>query len=305
MIVEQKFGNGFTWINIEAEQLRTETSEIQAKYLDSEIITYALDDYERAFMECSLIKGKEVLTIIFNTIDLKQKESYYETVPMTFCLSHDRLITVTRSRNSYMLELLQKYLDRNPDVSPKKFLFAALTLITKQYFNVVSKIDREKDILNRQLREQTTNKRLLAMSDLETGSVYLLTAANQNALVLEQLDVHPSQRFNSEVEKEQLSDALIEAHQLVSMTQLNSQVLSQLSSTFNNILNNNLNENLTGLNIISINLAIIAAITGFFGMNIPLPLTESRSSWLIVIATSVLLWVIIAQILKRVFNLRK
>lgn len=30
MIVEQKFGNGFTWINIEAEQLRTETSEIQA-----------------------------------------------------------------------------------------------------------------------------------------------------------------------------------------------------------------------------------------------------------------------------------
>ncbi|MDF8149823.1 CorA family divalent cation transporter, partial [Listeria monocytogenes] len=79
---------------------------------------------------------------------LKQKESYYETVPMTFCLSHDRLITVTRSRNSYMLELLQKYLDRNPDVSPKKFLFAALTLITKQYFNVVSKIDREKDILN-------------------------------------------------------------------------------------------------------------------------------------------------------------
>ncbi|HGD1614835.1 TPA: magnesium transporter CorA family protein [Streptococcus agalactiae] len=305
MIVEQKFGNGFTWINIEAEQLRTETSEIQAKYLDSEIITYALDDYERAFMEYSHIKGKEVLTIIFNTIDLKQKESYYETVPMTFCLSHDRLITVTRSRNSYMLELLQKYLDRNPDVSPKKFLFAALTLITKQYFNVVSKIDREKDILNRQLREQTTNKRLLAMSDLETGSVYLLTAANQNALVLEQLDVHPSQRFNSEVEKEQLSDALIEAHQLVSMTQLNSQVLSQLSSTFNNVLNNNLNENLTGLNIISINLAIIAAITGFFGMNIPLPLTESRSSWLIVIATSVLLWVIIAQILKRVFNLRK
>lgn len=305
MIVEQKFGNGFTWINIEAEQLRTETSEIQAKYLDSEIITYALDDYEQAFMECSHIKGKEVLTIIFNTIDLKQKESYYETVPMTFCLSHDRLITVTRSRNSYMLELLQKYLDRNPDVSPKKFLFAALTLITKQYFNVVSKIDREKDILNRQLREQTTNKRLLAMSDLETGSVYLLTAANQNALVLEQLDVHPSQRFNSEVEKEQLSDALIEAHQLVSMTQLNSQVLSQLSSTFNNVLNNNLNENLTGLNIISINLAIIAAITGFFGMNIPLPLTESRSSWLIVIATSVLLWVIIAQILKRVFNLRK
>ncbi|HEO1881356.1 TPA: magnesium transporter CorA family protein [Streptococcus agalactiae] len=305
MIVEQKFGNGFTWINIEAEQLRTETSEIQAKYLDSEIITYALDDYERAFMECSHIKGKEVLTIIFNTIDLKQKESYYETVPMTFCLSHDRLITVTRSRNSYMLELLQKYLDRNPDVSPKKFLFAALTLITKQYFNVVSKIDREKDILNRQLREQTTNKRLLAMSDLETGSVYLLTAANQNALVLEQLDVHPSQRFNSEVEKEQLSDALIEAHQLVSMTQLNSQVLSQLSSTFNNVLNNNLNENLTGLNIISINLAIIAAITGFFGMNIPLPLTESRSSWLIVIATSVLLWVIITQILKRVFNLRK
>lgn len=62
MIVEQKFGNGFTWINIEAEQLRTETSEIQAKYLDSEIITYALDDYERAFMECSHIDNGDTVS---------------------------------------------------------------------------------------------------------------------------------------------------------------------------------------------------------------------------------------------------
>ena len=45
--------------------------------------------------------------------------------------------------------------------------------------------------------------------------------------------------------KEQFDDAMIEARQLVYMTELNSQVLQQLSSSYNNILNNNLNDNLT------------------------------------------------------------
>ena len=49
---------------------------------------------------------------------------------------------------------------------------------------------------------------------------------------------------------------MIEAHQLVSMTDLISQVLQQLSASYNNILNNNLNDSLTILTIISVLLAV-------------------------------------------------
>ena len=73
-----------------------------------------------------------------------------------------------------------------------------------------------------------------------------------------------------------LMHAMIEAHQLVSMTDLISQVLQQLSASYNNILNNNLNDSLTILTIISVLLAVLAVITGFFGMNVPLPLQKSK-----------------------------
>ena len=95
-------------------------------------------------------------------------------------------------------------------------------------------------------------------------------------MLLEHIKAHLIYRQLDDVEKEQFDDAMIEAHQLVSMTDLISQVLQQLSASYNNILNNNLNDSLTILTIISVLLAVLAVITGFFGMNVPLPFTEEQ-----------------------------
>jgi Mg2+ and Co2+ transporters len=91
---------------------------------------------------------------------------------------------------------------------------------------------------------------------------------------------------------------LIEAKQLSGMTQINAQVLQQLSSTYNNILNNNLNDNMTTLTIVSILLATLAVITGFFGMNVPLPLTNERNAWWIIIIIAIVVWFLYAAILR-------
>ena len=71
--------------------------------------------------------------------------------------------------------------------------------------------------------------------------VYLVAAATQNRLLLEHIKGHAIYRRLNEVEKEQFDDAMIEARQLVAMTDLISKVLQQLSGSYNNILNNNLN----------------------------------------------------------------
>ena len=93
---------------------------------------------------------------------------------------------------------------------------------------------------------------------------------------------------------------MIEAHQLVSMTDLISQVLQQLSASYNNILNNNLNDSLSILTIISVLLAVLAVITVFFGMNVPLPFTEEPNAWIYILMTSLILWVALSQWLKKI-----
>ena len=96
--------------------------------------------------------------------------------------------------------------------------------------------------------------------------------------------------------------ALIEARQLVSMTDLIAQILSQLSGSYNNILNNNLNDNLTLLTIISVLLAVLAVITGFFGMNVPLPWSNDENAWIYIVLISLVFWAILAQVLKWLAN---
>lgn len=132
--------------------------------------------------------------------------------------------------------------------------------------------------------------------------VYLVAATKQNRMLLEHIKGHAIYHHLDEIEKEQFDDVMIEARQLVAMTDLIAQVLNQLSGSYNNILNNNLNDNLALLTIISVLLAVLAVITGFFGMNVPLPWSSDKNAWLYIVLISFILWIILVQFLKRFVN---
>ena len=127
--------------------------------------------------------------------------------------------------------------------------------------------------------------------------VYFITASKQNTVLLEQLRTLLVFRSLTEVEREQLEDALIEARQLVEMTQLTSTILHQLSGTYNNVLNNNLNDTMKLLTIVSILLTIPDIITSFFGMNMPLPFEQDAMGWVYILLISAVGWVIGLRIL--------
>lgn len=298
MIQQRQFGtnNQYSWFTINAETTDLANVVVDDYQLDTEAITYALDKNERAHIDYD--SDKDRLLVVYNALNLKKDDNHYETIPITFIATDDSLITIVNEENRYVTDLIATALNRHEEQSIFNLLFTSLTMISNRYFPVMDEIDREKDRLNALLRKTTTKESLLALSDLETGSVYILAAANQNVLLLEQLKSHPRFRHLKEEELEQLDDALIEARQLASMSQLHSQILQQLSSAFNNVLNNNLNDNLTKLTIMSILLAVLAVITGFFGMNVPLPFSHNGSAWIFISLASIMLWILGAFLLK-------
>ena len=298
MFLEKQLGNGCTWINLDLDKLKKleDLSEIYG--LDKETIEYALDRNERAHMDYHRENG--TVTFIYNVLNLKKDKAYYEAFPMTFIVEHRRLITISNTKNAYVIEQMTRYLESHDTLSIYKFLFASLEIISNAYYPVIEQMDKSKDEVNGLLRQRTTKKNLFALSDLETGMVYLTAAAKQNRMLLEHIQGHALYRSFNEIEREQFDDAMIEAHQLVSMTDLISQVLQQLSASYNNILNNNLNDSLTILTIISVLLAVLAVITGFFGMNVPLPFTEEPNAWIYILMTSLILWVALSQWLKKI-----
>ena len=298
MFLEKQLGNSCTWINLDVEKI-TNLEDLSEIYgLDKETIEYALDRNERAHMDYDRENG--TVTFIYNVLDLEKDKDYYEAIPMTFIVENKRMITISNHKNAYVIDQMLAYLDSHESLSIYKFLFAGLEIISNAYYPVIEEMDKSKDEISALLRQTTTKKNLFALSDLETGMVYLTAAAKQNRLLLEHIQGHALYRRFNDVEREQFDDAMIEAHQLVSMTDLISQVLQQLSASYNNILNNNLNDSLSILTIISVLLAVLAVITGFFGMNVPLPFTEEPNAWIYILMTSLILWGALSQWLKKI-----
>lgn len=298
MVLDKQLGNGCVWINLDVEKIKNleDLSEIYG--LDKETIEYALDKNERAHMDYNRENG--TVTFIYNVLDLEKDKDYYEAIPMTFIVENKRMITISNHKNAYVIDQMLAYLDSHESLSIYKFLFAGLEIISNAYYPVIEEMDKSKDEISALLRQTTTKKNLFALSDLETGMVYLTAAAKQNRLLLEHIQGHALYRRFNDVEREQFDDAMIEAHQLVSMTDLISQVLQQLSASYNNILNNNLNDSLSILTIISVLLAVLAVITGFFGMNVPLPFTEEPNAWIYILMASLILWAALSQWLKKI-----
>ena len=302
MFVEKKLGDGRSWINIDSD-LIAETSQLYQKYgIDQETIEYALDKNERAHMDYNRENG--TVTFIYNVLDMEKEKEYYETIPMTFIVQGPRLVTISNRDNAYIIAQMERYVDNHESLSTFKLLFAGLEMISNAYYPIIERLDKHKDEITRLLRKTTTSKNLYALSDVETGMVYLASAAKQNRMLLEHIKAHLIYRQFDDVEKEQFDDAMIEARQLVYMTELNSQVLQQLSSSYNNILNNNLNDNLTTLTILEALLAVLAVVTGFFGMNVPLPFTNDPNAWIYISVASFVLWLMLSRILRWIAHKR-
>lgn len=284
-----------SWLNIDVDTIASRPDLLSQYGLDEEIVEYALDRNERARTEYD--RERNTFIIIYNVPNPIKQDYHYETVPMTFIVQPNRLITISNEANAYLIPEFSRYLDANSGVSVFTFLFASLYTVSEQYFPLVEKINQERDQLNQVLRQKTTKQNLFALSDLATGVVYFVSATKQNVVLLEQLRTQFMSRLLDEAAREELEDSLIEAKQLVEMTQLTSTILHQLSGTYNNVLNNNLNDTMKLLTIVSILLTIPDIITSFFGMNMPLPFEQDAMGWVYILLISAVGWVIGLRIL--------
>ncbi|MFV0561275.1 MAG: magnesium transporter CorA family protein [Enterococcus sp.] len=298
MIPKKVFNHEMSdWYTISA----TDTDQIQLLSdefgIDDEFLAYSLDKNERARVEFDALSNTFLL--IYNVAQQRKVENHYESTPMTFMVKDNHLFTIVSQNTEYIVPMIEKLINNDPEISLYNLVFSTLFLIADAYFPLVEEVNMERKLVNHRLREKTTNKNLLALSDLEVGLVYLVMASKQNAVLLEQLRIQPVYRRLTAEEKEQHEDALIEAKQLVEMTQLASQILQQLSGAYNNVLNNNLNDTMRFLTVWSLLLTIPTIVAGFFGMNMPLPFEHDSLGWIMTIGISVILWFVLAFFIRR------
>ena len=222
--------------------------------------------------------------------DAKQMRSDFATpndaTEVTFVFEHNGIkYTVIRSPKMNLAK----------DVTELLMLFF---LYSSQYFQrAVTQLDVERNSLDQKLSDDINNKDLVELSNIEKSLVYLSSSIQTDLIMLHGLN-HSKLDFTKEA-SERLDDVLIESSQSAEMVQISQQVTKTLSATSNNMMNNNLNDTMQFLTVWSLVLTIPTILTGFYGMNVSLPILKNSFDWVLIIILMVVLMVWLVILMKR------
>ena len=294
MLLEHKINQKMKWV--ETNQLTEHEKNVILNDYDIplEILDYVTDIYEQSNYIHDPVEG---LNLVIVHIPTKlDEQNRYISRPVSFLIKQDILFTFNEGETVIANELLKKKIILTNEYTPTTFMLEGLNILVDSYIPVLREITKQRHKLDDLLTKRLTNRDLIKLSYLQQTLTFFLSATESNVDVLNLLTKSRFGQQFSEVEKERLEDALIEAEQVAHMTGLEAKIVNKISQIFDSIMNNNLNDTMKFLTVWSLALAIPTLITGFFGMNINLPELDNTYGWLYLILFSVLLiiWLILA-----------
>ena len=281
-------GKKYYWRVVDVSNI-ADVETLETKFeLTEEMAEYVLDSNERARVEYD---GKNLLVVI-HVPAFTQNNGHYETRSIKFFVNSESIFMFVTYDTNYIVPLIEKYIQAEEARSPMMLLFLSLFVISDSFLPILDKLNEERLHLNRRLRMNTNNQGIWDLSDLEVGLIYLGAATRQNVVAIRQMRITSAIKKCSEAEKEELEDAYIEAKQASDMAEMATSIVEQMSGMYNNLINIRLNETMRIMTIWSLLMTIPTVISGFFGMNVDLPLAKVEGGWIIIsVITAVLLWV--------------
>ncbi|ETO99318.1 CorA-like protein [Lachnoanaerobaculum sp. MSX33] len=280
-------GKKYYWRVVDVSNI-ADVETLETKFeLTEEMAEYVLDSNERARVEYD---GKNLLVVI-HVPAFTQNNGHYETRSIKFFVNSESIFMFVTYDTNYIVPLIEKYIKAEEASSPMMLLFLSLFVISDSFLPILDKLNEERLHLNRRLRMNTNNQGIWDLSDLEVGLIYLGAATRQNVVAIRQMRITSAIKKCSEAEKEELEDAYIEAKQASDMAEMATSIVEQMSGMYNNLINIRLNETMRIMTIWSLLMTIPTVISGFFGMNVDLPLAKVEGGWIIIsVITAVLLW---------------
>ena len=137
-------------------------------------------------------------------------------------------------------------------------------------------------MIEKRLHKSMKNRELIQLHSLEKSLVYFSTSLKANEITLEKmLKLDIMQKY--EEDKDVLEDVIIENKQAIEMTEIYSNILASTMDFFASVISNNLNIVMKVLASITVLLSIPTIMSGVYGMNIPLPLSDNPNAFPIVV----------------------
>lgn len=236
-----------------------------------EILRAPLDDEETSRID---IEDNIIIVIVdIPFTEMEDNSLTYDTYPLAIIHTPNHIITICLKNSKILTDFINNKVKSFFTFKKSRFILQILNRVASYYLIYLRQIDKKSLMIEKRLHRSMKNRELIQLHSLEKSLVYFSTSLKANEITLEKmLKLDIMQKY--EDDKDVLEDVIIENKQAIEMTEIYSNILASTMDFFASVISNNLNLVMKMLASITILMAIPTIISGIYGMNVPLPLTE-------------------------------
>ncbi|HFE5014996.1 TPA: magnesium transporter CorA family protein [Staphylococcus aureus] len=296
-IIKTPLDHTASWINV-VEPDREEIENLMEQYnIPEDFIRDPLDSEESSRIEYDEDTGYSLIIIDLPIVNSTNRSVLsFVTIPLGIIIGNGIIVTVCDAENEFLENLPKR------DINLKfhsRFALEILTTIADHYNRNLRLLNKSRIRIEKELKNNITNKQLFKLMEVEKSLVYFLAALKGNDTIIKKLFRSPAiKRF--EEDEELLEDLIIENNQAIETTELHQRILESITTSYASLLSNDMNTIMKTLTLFTVLLTLPTLVFSFFGMNVPLPIDDhSYISWIIVVGISLILVVIVSIFLWR------
>ncbi|MFS8228441.1 magnesium transporter CorA family protein [Staphylococcus aureus] len=296
-IIKTPLDHTASWINV-VEPDREEIENLMEQYnIPEDFIRDPLDSEESSRIEYDEDTGYSLIIIDLPIVNSTNRSVLsFVTIPLGIIIGNGIIVTVCDAENEFLENLPKR------DINLKfhsRFALEILTTIADHYNRNLRLLNKIRIRIEKELKNNITNKQLFKLMEVEKSLVYFLAALKGNDTIIKKLFRLPAiKRF--EEDEELLEDLIIENNQAIETTELHQRILESITTSYASLLSNDMNTIMKTLTLFTVLLTLPTLVFSFFGMNVPLPIDDhSYISWIIVVGISLILVVIVSIFLWR------
>ena len=281
------------WVNVLPPLKQEEFHEISDRLeIPLDFLKDSLDIDERSRYEIEDSVKLIVIKTPTENNSFNESDAFYITIPICIILTHNQIVTVNSFENSAIKKFLSTFQNRHPD-KKNMMVLKIFEKVVQNFMEYLKEINHRRNQLEQKLYDSNRNEELLQLVRIQKSLVYFVTALRSNEMLMMKMVRTNFLQLNEE-EKEILADLIVDNSQALEMANIYTNILSSTLDAFASIISNNLNNVLKRLTSITIILSLPALVTSIYGMNVPIPYSNSNHAFYIPIILSLVVSVVIS-----------
>ena len=284
------------WITLTAPSFE-ECTEVSEKFeIDIADLRAALDDEESS--RISIEDQYTLILVDIPSAEVRNNRNYYKTIPLGILLHPDVLITVCAEDTSVLRQFAEHRIRNFSTKKQMRFLYQILYNACMLYQALLRNIDRKRTEIEERVNQNTEDVDLIDLHELESNLVYFATSLRANGVVIDRLTRYGRLKMYEE-DQELLDDVVIENRQAIEMTGIYRDIIGGTRDLLSTVINNRLNNAMKYLAAITIVMSIPTIISGLWGMNVFVPLSESPIGFVLICFVTLLICLVSLLILHK------